>query len=255
MKISIVTPTYNSAKFVEDAIQSVLKQNYSDFEHIIIDGGSTDGTLEILKKYPHLNWVSEPDEGQSDALNKGFKKATGSILGWLNSDDVYLDGVFQNVMNVFLNSGIDGVYANYYFTDPNLIITKKQRSHRVVKWLSLFHCYIPSTTFFFKREIIDQNIFIDKTIHISMDKDFFAHILYAGYNLKYINNEFAYFRWHDGNKSIDNKEIKQLRIDEGFNILKKYSPKLSVLIRSKTIYRLISNFSLIYRKFLKATSF
>ena len=94
-KISIVTPSYNSAKFIEDCIQSVLKQNYPNFEHIVIDGGSTDGTVEILKQYPHLKWISEPDEGQSDALNKGFKMAEGDILGWLNADDVYLKNVFQ----------------------------------------------------------------------------------------------------------------------------------------------------------------
>ncbi len=106
-KISIVTPSYNSAEFIEDCIQSVLKQNYPNFEHIIIDGGSTDGTVEILKKYPHLKWISEPDEGQSDALNKGFKKAEGDIIGWLNSDDVYLPGTFNKVADILSNDKID----------------------------------------------------------------------------------------------------------------------------------------------------
>jgi len=87
VKISIITPTLNHAQYIEDTILSVKNQDYSDFEHIIIDGGSTDGTVDILKKYPHLIWISEKDSGQSNAINKGFKMASGDILAWINSDD------------------------------------------------------------------------------------------------------------------------------------------------------------------------
>ena len=85
MKITILTPSFNQGAFVEKNIQSVMSQDYADFEHIIIDGGSTDNTVDILKKYPHLKWISEPDEGQADALNKGLAMATGDIVGWINS--------------------------------------------------------------------------------------------------------------------------------------------------------------------------
>ena len=88
-KISIVTPSFNQGQYIEDTIQSVLKQNYENYEHIIIDGKSTDNTIAILNKYPHLVWVSEPDQGQSDALNKGFKKATSEWVIWLNADEYY----------------------------------------------------------------------------------------------------------------------------------------------------------------------
>ena len=92
-KISIVTPSFNHAQFLEETILSVISQNYPDLEYIIIDGGSTDGSVEIIKKYEQYltYWISEPDNGQSDALNKGFTRATGDIYGWLNSDDLYKD--------------------------------------------------------------------------------------------------------------------------------------------------------------------
>jgi len=95
--ISIVTPSLNQGRYIEQTIQSVLLQNYPNFEHIVIDGGSTDGTVEILKKYPHLKWISEKDSGQSEALNKGLKMATGDIIAWINSDDWYAEGAFNNV--------------------------------------------------------------------------------------------------------------------------------------------------------------
>ena len=90
--VSVVTPSFNQAAFIEETIQSVLKQDYPHIEHIVVDGGSTDGTVDILQRYPHLRWISEPDCGQSDALNKGFAMARGEILGWLNSDDTYNAG-------------------------------------------------------------------------------------------------------------------------------------------------------------------
>ena len=88
-KISVITPVLNGAKYIEQAIQSVLKQNYIDFEHIIIDGGSTDGTIDILSKYPHLVWYSEIDSGQPQAMNKGFSIAKGEIIVYLNCDDYF----------------------------------------------------------------------------------------------------------------------------------------------------------------------
>ena len=94
LKFSIITPSFNSGDTLERAIQSVLAQDYKNFEHIIVDGCSTDGALEILEKYPHLRWISEFDKGQVDAMNKGFAMAEGEIIGYLNADDYYLEGSF-----------------------------------------------------------------------------------------------------------------------------------------------------------------
>ena len=95
--ISIVTPSYNQGKFIEDTIQSVFKQNYPNFEHIIIDNCSTDGTVEILKKYSHLKWISEPDRGQTDAMNKALEMSDGDLIVYLNADDEFYPNIFKKV--------------------------------------------------------------------------------------------------------------------------------------------------------------
>src|SRR5687768_13083798 len=102
-KISIITPSYNQGRFIEETILSVINQNYPNLEYIIIDGGSTDNTVEIIRKYEqHLAyWVSEKDGGQSEAINKGFKKATGDIVCWINSDDFFMPGALSKVADCF----------------------------------------------------------------------------------------------------------------------------------------------------------
>lgn len=227
-KISIVSPSYNQGGFIEDAILSVLNQGYPNFEHIIIDGGSKDNTVDILKKYPHLIWVSEKDKGQSDAINKGFNKATGEIIGWLNTDDYYYPGAFDAMLKEFQNNkNIDVVYGDVNFVDKEKKLLKVGLSRVPVKWYILFHCYIHSASFFFKREILDQGIRIDPDLHITMDKDFFANIFFSGYRFKYLHKVLTAFRWHEDNKSIDTAEVKKIRYKEGIRIINRYW-KLSI---------------------------
>lgn len=248
--ISIVTPSYNQGRFIEVAIRSILNQEYSHFEHIIIDGGSTDETLEILKKYPHLKWISEQDEGQSDALNKGFKLATGDVVGWLNADDYYLPNTFSIVSKELTNNKIDAVYANYRFVDIKGSITREIVSQASSKWMALFYCFIPSTTFFFKKDILKRGIQIDKHFHIAMDKEFFAHIYFSGFKIKKINAFFAHFRWHDNNKSIDTKQVKSIRFKEGIKIFNRYSGfRLPDNLIGISIYRGLIIMCGVYRNF------
>ena len=103
-KISVITPTYNAADTIETAIWSVLSQNYSNYEHIIVDGESTDDTVDILKKYKHLKWISEADKGQADAMNKGFNYSTGDIIVFLNADDYFFASAFNKVIPAFQNN-------------------------------------------------------------------------------------------------------------------------------------------------------
>jgi glycosyltransferase involved in cell wall biosynthesis len=252
-KISIITPSFNQAQFLEEAISSVLNQNYPNLEFIIIDGGSTDGRVEIIKKYEKYlaYWVSEKNEGQADALNKGFARATGDIIGWLNSDDCYLDGTFFKVRDALRSVDIDAVYADCIFSDANGTYLKDVRSLKPVKWLMLFCCYIHSTTFFFKKKIIDAGINIDKTFHITMDKEFFAHILYSDFKLKYVHDNFAVFRWHGGNKSINTGRVRLTRMREGLKIYNRYSGlKVPYNVFFLGVYWLAQESAQVY-KFLK----
>lgn len=251
-KISIVTPSFNQGAYIGQAIQSIIDQGYPDVEHIIIDNCSTDETAQIAAAYPQVTFISEPDEGQSDAINKGFLRATGDIIGWLNADDYYLPGTFDKVVKLLQQEPLDGLYSNVKFIDKAGNFSRNLISHKVVRWLSLFHCYIPSTTFFFKREIIDAGLLIDKEMHISMDKDFFAKILYHGYKLQYVNDFFAAFRWHDTNKSIDTPEVQRIRHREGLVIFNRYSGRsFSLSDTNIRIYREVERLLLVWRRLLK----
>ena len=247
-KISIITPSYNQGDFIEKAIQSVINQGEYQIEHIIIDGDSSDKTIDILKKYPHLIYISEKDEGQSDALNKGFAMATGDIIGWLNSDDYYEPGCFDKIIESLNSNRVDAVYGDYRFVDINGNETRKLITQLPVKWISLFYCFIPSTTFFFKRKIYDSGIKIDKKIHISMDKEFFAKILFNNFNIKKIDSILANFRWHSNNKSIDTNEIKRIRYKEGLMIFNRFSKiTLPNNIYGTLVYNLLSKIIGFYR--------
>ncbi len=221
LKISIVTPSFNQGRYIENAIRSVLDQGYDNFEHIIYDNCSTDETLEVVAKYPHVKFYSEPDEGQSDALNKGFLKATGEVIGWLNADDLYCPGTFQKVNEIFGDQGIDAIYSNITFVDKDNQHIRNLRSHRPLRWLSLLYTFIQSTSFFFRSEIIKNNHLIDKNLHYSMDKDFFTRLLYAGYKFKYVDDYFAYFRRHETNKTKSSKELSKKDIYESIYIINK----------------------------------
>jgi glycosyltransferase involved in cell wall biosynthesis len=200
--ISIVTPSFNQGPFIEEAILSVSQQHYPSVEHIVIDGGSTDGTIEVLKKYPHLNWLSEPDGGQSDAMNKGFARANGDIIGWLNADDTYLPNTFEVVVRFFQNHpDVALAYGYVYVIDD--------RSRRVRKritpdydfgmMLRLGECYA-QPTFFFRRSVLEQVGFLDLSLRQAMDYDF---ILRVGLELKIrkIATVLGSFRTHSGSMS------------------------------------------------------
>jgi glycosyltransferase involved in cell wall biosynthesis len=250
-KISVVTPSFNQGPYIEDAIRSVAEQGYPNYEHIIIDNCSTDETAEIASRYPNIIFISEPDEGQSDALNKGFKRASGDIICWLNADDYYMPGTFQKAVEVLSDPRIDGIYGNTAYVNQNKEYVRTIYAHRPSKWLALLYTFIHSTTVFFRRRILDEGIFIDKSYHLTMDQEFFAHILFKGFKFRYVNQTFASFRWHEDNKSRPNSEVNIRSAAEGLATLNKYSGfKLAVNSLTIRLYRVLFHLSKVYRRML-----
>jgi glycosyltransferase involved in cell wall biosynthesis len=212
-KISIVTPSYNQGEFIEDTILSVKNQIYPDFEHIIVDGGSTDATLEILKKYEHtynMHWTSEPDKGQSDAVNKGFRTAKGQIIGWLNSDDVYFStDVFARVAAEFLeNPNVDVIYANRVVIDGsnNLVKLQYSRKFNYNKLLKSYYALHQETVFLRKKVVKQQQLNTD--LYITMDSEFWLR-LGSLFHFKYVNAFFGGFRVHKINKTVVDDNVSK----------------------------------------------
>jgi glycosyltransferase involved in cell wall biosynthesis len=171
-EVSVVTPSLNQGRVIEQAILSIGKG--ARVEHVVQDGGSTDDTLAILRRHPHVVWRSEPDGGQSDALNRGFRLARGSILGWLNADDLYLPDTVE-VAAAFLaaHPEVDLIYGDCLFADEDGVVRTAARSGPLdVQRLLTFDQALPQSTIFFRRHVLDRVGPLDSTLHLAMDVDF-----------------------------------------------------------------------------------
>ena len=182
-RISIVTPSYNQGIYLEDCIQSILDQKYPDLEYFIIDGGSNDDSLQIIRKYAsHLSgWVSEPDQGQSDAINKGLKQANGDLVAWLNADDYYLPGALQEIAQAYLQNP----EAPFYFGDGLRVDEKKIHSKNffpegIVSFdrSALIHGlnYILQPATFIRRAALEKAGYLDMNLHYGMDTDLWIRL-------------------------------------------------------------------------------
>ena len=182
MKVSIITVTLNSEKYLADCIQSVRKQGYSNIEHIIIDGKSTDGTLHIIKKNEnHLSWISETDRGMYDAINKGIALATGDIIGILNSDDIFAsEDVIENIVHCFKTENTDSVYGDLVYVKPS----NTEKVFRLWKGVTykryrFRYGWMPAhPTFYMKRSLIEKYGPYENHYYTAADYEFMARYLY-----------------------------------------------------------------------------
>ncbi len=204
-RVSIVTPSYNQAEFIEETIRSVLLQGYPNLEYIIIDGGSTDGSVEIIRKYaPWLAyWVSEPDRGQSHAINKGFERATGEVLAWLNSDDTYEPGALGKVAE-FLRAHPDVgmVYGDCRKIDDQgrFIGTCPARAFDM-KPLVCNQWFIPQQSAFFRQSVLRAVGAVKEDLHLVMDWDLWLRIALTGFKIVYVPALLASFRIYPETKT------------------------------------------------------
>lgn len=205
-RVSIVTPSYNQAQFIEETIRSVLLQGYPDLEYIIIDGGSMDGSMEIIRRYePWLAyWVSEKDSGQSEAINKGFKKATGLIAAWLNSDDIYEPVAIAQVARAFQQSKVPVIYGNCYFWDPadnqKMPMVPTRLNFEVLLRYNRPGHMPPQPGVFFDRGLLAEVSFLDETLHYAMDYDLWMKFAWK-HSFHHLNVFIARYRVHPASKT------------------------------------------------------
>lgn len=215
-KISIVTSSLNRGRFIEKAILSVLSQKWPDTEHIVIDGGSQDNTLDILKKYADkLKWVSEPDSGQSEATNKGLRMVTGDIVGLLNSDDTYLPGAFSAVAEYLTkNPSVSAVYGHYAYIDPNdRIILKRYEIPFDLGVLRYWSNYMHQPTVFFRAEVIKDVGLWDERLRYAADYEYWLRLATRGHRFALVPRLLATYRMHPDSQTVDPAHAAEFPID------------------------------------------
>lgn len=210
-KISIVTPSYNQGKYLEETILSVIDQDYPNIEYIIIDGGSNDDSIEVIKKYEDklFYWVSEPDKGQTHAINKGLKKCTGDILCYLNSDDLFLPGTLKFIAHLFeTNKDIDCFYGCTIMVDQNRNQLLHRHDNKFDFSILLYGInYLQQPSTFWRKSVTDQIGFFDSTLHYNMDFEYWIRMAVHGFNLKYVDRFLSEYRLHLNSKSVLNSDM------------------------------------------------
>lgn len=248
LKISIITPSYNQGQFLEQTIDSVLSQNYPNLEYIIIDGGSSDNSIEIIKKYEkHLTyWVSEKDNGQSHAINKGYAKATGEIINWLNSDDYYEKDSLCKVSQVFENSEVkvvcgrsrvfdDSSKTESYSTGTDIY---KNNLAKTIAWARIDQ---PET--FFRRSSLNTQYLVNERLHYIMDRDLWIRYLISNglSGIQTIPDILVNFRLHSSSKSISQIENFGIERDTYFYLLAKQINQINIAVTLEDTCRINKN--------------
>jgi len=252
MRISVVTPSFNQARFIERTIRSVLEQGRVDVEHIVIDGGSTDGTLDILRRYEgRIAWVSEKDRGQAHAINKGLTRATGQIVAWLNSDDTYEPGALDRV-------------AHHFTGDPDCrwaygkcrIVDEDDREIRtfITRYKNLLLArytfprllaenFVSQPAVFWRRGLLDEIGYLNEQEHFCMDYDYWLRVG-SRYPAGVIPEYLANFRYHRASKSgsVDRRQFEdELRIARAFG----GEHPWAILLHTANYYKIVAAYKLL----------
>jgi glycosyltransferase involved in cell wall biosynthesis len=227
-KISIIIPTLNQARFIEETIQSVLSQNYPNLELIVLDGGSTDGTLDILPKYSaSLTWISEIDNGQVDAINKGLKMVTGEVVAYLNSDDIYTPNTLLTVGKYFSDHPDTQILTGkcWNMDENGVEIRSLVKFYKNIwLWLGLDSClmimdYVSQPSTFWRTSLIHSIGFFDAQFRNAMDYDFWLRVTQK-HKLKFINQYLSKFRIYPTSITSSNSRAQY---DDEFHVASRYA--------------------------------
>lgn len=206
MRISIITPCYNSEKYIKETLKSIHDQNYNDVENILIDGKSTDNSVKIASEFS-IQVISEKDQGQSDAINKGFDRVTGQIIAWQNADDLYEPDALQFVADFFTkNKDVGLIYGGYKEIDHqgNLLCTVKTKKWDQTRFKNGRFCPVQPTVFW-RKEVLDQVGKLDLRLNYCMDVDFYCRVIKGGFKIVGVNQILGQFRVHDESKTQNSK--------------------------------------------------
>lgn len=208
--ITVVTPSYNQGHYLEQTICSVLNQGYPNLEYMVIDGGSKDQSLEIIHRYAHRlsYWVSEPDQGQASAINKGFARATGEIMGWLNSDDLLAPGALWQIGRVFQrHPEVKIVCALRRLIDANGAYLRDYITEMPVPFVLKRMCVVAQETTYWRREIYKRLGGLDESYHFAMDYEYWQRMLKAGFTFTQIPQFWGIMRRHEQSKTATLSEV------------------------------------------------
>ena len=226
MKVSVVTPSFNQGQFIERTLKSVANQTGAEIEHVVFDGGSTDGTVEVLKGFsPPVRWVSEKDKGQTDAVNKGIRATNGEIIGWLNSDDIYYPGAVARVVALFeANPEIDVVYgmADHIDIDDHAFEpypTEPWDFERLKET-----CFICQPALFLRRSVFERHGMLDESLHYCMDYEYWLRLGKAGVRFEYLEEKLAGSRLYAENKTLGARVKVHREINDMFKGLLGWVP-------------------------------
>lgn len=210
-RITVVTPSYKQGLFLEETIRSVLLQGYPNLEYIIIDGGSPDNSVDVIKKYADwvAYWVSEPDQGQSQAINKGFARSTGEIMGWLNSDDILLPHALRHTVETFIREPATMITTGF----RKLYDANSRFRHNWFYWtpdstILRHYCVVGQETTYWRRDVWEQIGPLDETLRFAMDYEYWQRMLAAGYQFKLLPHYLGGFRQHPDGKTSSWTDVR-----------------------------------------------
>jgi glycosyltransferase involved in cell wall biosynthesis len=224
-KLTVITPSYNQAAFIERTLGSVLDQGYENLEYIVVDGGSTDGSVEVLRRYEDRLawWISEPDEGQTDALNKGLRRATGDVVAYINSDDYYLPGAFEAAVGALERTGARWVVGACRYVNGEDRVWRPRLPSSRRHWWMLDPWGVPQASTFWRRNVFEEFGLFRQDMHYVFDTEFGLRLAYAGVMPEVIDQELAVRVVHEEAKSWTPERFRE----EERRFVELYQPKLN----------------------------